>query len=79
MCQPSQTALYIKEEVAMCLNTKEKPENLQIQTKEGNVMKDEDFLGEFKNEDLLYVCLPIADGEWEPVHVESLESAVMAE
>jgi hypothetical protein len=77
MCSPSQTALYIKEQVAMCLDrTSEAASSLQIQTKEGTVMEDDDSLDQLRNEDELYVCLPIADGEWEAVDIVLTETAM---
>jgi len=76
MCEPFQTTLHIKKEVATCLDNTANAASLQIQTKDGVVMNDDDLLDSLKNEEELYVCLPIADGEWEPVDVVSLETAM---
>lgn len=76
MCEPTQTALHIKKEVASCLDESVSPEALQLQTTEKNILQDTDSLQDLKNGEEVYVCLPIADGEWEPVDVVSLESSM---
>ena len=72
MCAPSQTTLHLKEQVAMCLpDMVSEASTLQIETKDGTIMSDEESLESLKNDEELYVCLPISDGEWEPVDIVS--------
>lgn len=78
MCEPSQTTLHLKNQVHLCLlsgdDKSATPSSLQIQTTDGTILKDEDGLDSLQNEEELYVCLPISDGEWETVDIVSLES-----
>jgi hypothetical protein len=83
MCVPSQTALYLKHQVAQCLhehhleNAPESPSQLQILTAEGTVLEDDDSLENLTNEQELHVCFPISDNEWEPVDIVSTETQMM--
>jgi hypothetical protein len=83
MCVPSQTALYLKHQVAQCLheqhyeNAPESASQLLIVTCEGKVLDNDDSLEFLTNEQELHVCFPISDKEWEPVDIVSTETQIM--
>ena len=83
MCVPTQTVLSLKYQVAQCLQEQQHEDapssarQLQIQTIDGKVLQDDDSLANLVNEQELYVCFHISDGEWAPVDIVSKETQMM--
>jgi hypothetical protein len=83
MCVPTQTVLSLKYQVAQCLQEQQHEDapssarQLQIQTVDRKVLQDDDSLANLVNEQELYVCFHISDGEWEPVDIVSKETQMM--
>ena len=83
LCTPTNTALHLKQQVALALKEQHEPtvddsRTLQLQTLDGRVLEDELILEQvpIQNEQELCVCFPISDGEWEQVDVVSPETGM---
>jgi hypothetical protein len=51
------------------------PESLQLCNTEKEVFNNDEMLSSLKNQEELYLCLPISDGEeqeWEPIEVTTM-------
>jgi DNA mismatch repair ATPase MutL len=83
-CHAGQTIFNVKQELCTCLINDDKqqqqqqltPESLQLCNTEKEVFNnDEIMLSSLKNQEELYLCLPISDGEeqeWEPIEVTTM-------
>eukprot|EP00540_Astrosyne_radiata_P002790 CAMPEP_0116852384 /NCGR_PEP_ID=MMETSP0418-20121206/17262_1 /TAXON_ID=1158023 /ORGANISM="Astrosyne radiata, Strain 13vi08-1A" /LENGTH=100 /DNA_ID=CAMNT_0004484539 /DNA_START=129 /DNA_END=431 /DNA_ORIENTATION=- len=79
LCHASQTAIHIKQEIALALQGHDEdppsdPSEMKLTDPTGKELEDEDSLQSLSNEAELHVVFPIADDEWEPVEIVEYEA-----